>query len=204
MNREILAPGIFVYNVSEKINNLFVNQIEDAIGDKLKPATVVNVDDLYQAQLMKQYRSCFDWILPDHLLELPEDNKESLLLKSFKDIAEECIQDFRGYFSTEEVIGGGWIILKYGYEDKFDWHVDAGNRYPRNISATIYFNDNYEGGEIEFKHFNISYKPKAGDIMVFCSDYPYMHRVTPVKSGLRYAAVNWYRYKTRPLEYTGE
>lgn len=199
--RQILAPGIFIYNVSDKINNDFISNIENTIGDKLKPATVVDVDNNKEA-LAKQYRSCYDHILPNqYLVDMP-DHPEAKLLKEIKDATDHHFDDFKNYYSIEKTIDtGGWIVLKYGYQDKFDWHIDSGNRYPRNISATLYFNDNYEGGLIEFKHFNISYKPNAGDLMIFASDYPYMHRVTPVTSGTRYAAVNWYRYATRPAYY---
>jgi predicted 2-oxoglutarate/Fe(II)-dependent dioxygenase YbiX len=72
--------------------------------------------------------------------------------------------------------------------------------FPRTVSLSFYVNDDFDGGEIEFQHFNISHKPTAGDIILFSSSYPYMHRVKPVTDGTRYAIVNWYRYKGFPLK----
>jgi hypothetical protein len=58
------------------------------------------------------------------------------------------------------------------------------------ITCTIYFNDDYEGGEIDFAMGDklVKYKPEAGDLLVFPSghpDYltedgmPYLHGVMP-------------------------
>jgi hypothetical protein len=201
LSKQIIAPGIIIYNIADEINSSFIEKIEDKIGMYLKPATIVDVENNVEA-LAQQYRSCYDHLLANMFLETDPEGDQAKLLKEIKDAADKYIEDFKQHYSVEKTIDtGGWIILKYGYQDKFDWHIDAGNRYPRNVSATLYFNDDYEGGLIEFKHFNISYKPKAGDLMVFASDYPYMHRVTPVTSGTRYAAVNWYRYASRPPQY---
>ena len=56
-------------------------------------------------------------------------------------------------------------------------------------------NDDFEGGELQFKEFDLKIKPEAGDIIVFCSGFPYMHQVAPVTMGIRYAVVKWYEYK---------
>lgn len=62
------------------------------------------------------------------------------------------------------------------------------------ITTTMYFNDDYEGGEIIFKDENnlLKYKPEAGDLLVFPSGHPsvlmegekpIMHGVNPIKKG---------------------
>lgn len=55
------------------------------------------------------------------------------------------------------------------------------------ITFTIYLNDDYEGGEVEFideaKNELISYKPRAGDITVFPSGLPFWHAAKSVKAG---------------------
>jgi predicted 2-oxoglutarate/Fe(II)-dependent dioxygenase YbiX len=76
----------------------------------------------------------------------------------------------------------------------FHDHFDHASMYPRIVSASLFLNDDFEGGEFVFKEFNLTIKPKTGDILVFSSSFPYMHRVNPVKTGIRYAAVKWYEY----------
>ena len=51
----------------------------------------------------------------------------------------------------------------------------------------LYVNDNYEGGEIYYVNQGISYKPKAGDLIVHSSEEKCRHGVSSVNSGTRYA-----------------
>lgn len=199
ITKQEIAPGIIVYNFRDYFSNDFVNDIEAAIGDKFHPSEVVISAEDLSTSISSQYRNCSDYLLNDSLP--PEDQSlEKELLNKIKSVGEKAVGDFVHHYAVEPLAETGWIVLKYGHLEKFDWHTDAGQKYPRNVSATIYFNDDYEGGEIEYKHFDISYKPKSGDVIVFGSDFPYLHRVIPVKSGIRYAAVNWYRYATHPKE----
>lgn len=54
------------------------------------------------------------------------------------------------------------------------------------FSLVTYVNDDYEGGEISFPDHNITLKPKAGSLIMFPSQLPFIHEVKPIKSGIRY------------------
>jgi hypothetical protein len=84
-------------------------------------------------------------------------------------------------------------ILKYGVGQKFTNHIDDHPDYHRRVSTLYYLNDNYQGGEINFPRFNLSFKPKANQMIVFPSTYVYNHSVSPVTEGERYAVVSWLR-----------
>lgn len=74
------------------------------------------------------------------------------------------------------------------------------------ITCTIYFNDDYEGGEIDFAMGEklVKYKPTAGDMLVFPSghpDYltedgkPYLHGVMPsYKNNKFLSRMYWQKY----------
>lgn len=70
-----------------------------------------------------------------------------------------------------------------------DWHDHRSSEPgPKQIlTYTIYLNDNYDGGEINFIDEEgskaITYKPKRGDITVFPSGKPYWHGAKAVTSG---------------------
>lgn len=74
------------------------------------------------------------------------------------------------------------------------------------ITALTYFNDDYEGGEIDFivDGEAYMYKPEAGDYLIFPSGHPdiltkegqvYLHGVMPVKGEKKYISrMYWMKY----------
>lgn len=83
----------------------------------------------------------------------------------------------------------------YHENDHYDWHVDTGSAYlkqkERKISFSLILNDNYKGGELEFKNSdeNISLDLNKGDMVTFPSFLE--HRVKPVLNGIRISLVGW-------------
>ena len=75
------------------------------------------------------------------------------------------------------------------------------------ITCTIYFNDDYEGGEVDFAMGDklVKYKPEAGDLLVFPSghpDYlteegmPYLHGVMPSYNKNKFLSrMYWQKYQ---------
>jgi hypothetical protein len=51
---------------------------------------------------------------------------------------------------------------------------------------------NYVGGEISFPYANIVYRPQAGDLLMFPSNYLGTHEVLQCKAGERYAYIGYY------------
>ena len=198
--KKIIVPGIIVYNVGLETSKNLIDSIEGFVGDRWEPGAIVNVNEKGKGEVDMQHRKCGTYGIPNGFLDLPTNTPEKEILTKIKNDIDPCLTDYTQEYMIEPLIDNGWIMLKYESSDKFEWHIDAGQKYPRNVSITYYLNDDYEGGLIEYRHFGISYKPKAGDIIIFGSDYPYMHRVTPVTDGTRYALVNWYRYKHHPRE----
>lgn len=193
MEKTILAPGIILYRTGKTHADFLLEQTKTSIGDMWKTASGVNTETLKEEFV--ESRKCYDFPLFYY-------DQMGVELKSLyfgiDSWINEKVNDFVSTYSIEKVEKGPYIFLKYGETDKFDWHIDDGNKFPRTVSVSAYLNDDYEGGEIEFKHFGISHKPKAGDIIVFGASFSYLHRVKPVKSGTRYAVVNWYRYNGYP------
>jgi hypothetical protein len=84
-----------------------------------------------------------------------------------------------------------YSCLKYGPGKEYKSHYDTGTYLGRIISAIVYLNDNYEGGELEFVNFGIKIKPKAGMLILFPSNFAYRHIAHPVIDGTKYAFVTW-------------
>lgn len=68
------------------------------------------------------------------------------------------------------------------------------------LAAITYFNSsvenideiNFTGGEIHFPYIDVTYKPKAGDILMFPGNYMCTHQVFGVKEGNRYAYLEYF------------
>ena len=72
------------------------------------------------------------------------------------------------------------------------------------VTAVFYLNENYEGGEVEFRFVedeslenvleDYTYKPSAGDVVVFLSGHPHYHGVRAVTSGEKYIIRTYWRF----------
>ena len=67
------------------------------------------------------------------------------------------------------------------------------NFYRLNISALMYLNNNYEGGEIAFPEYDFTLKPEPGDLVIFPSNH--RHLITKVLgSNHRYTMPIWFTF----------
>ena len=102
---------------------------------------------------------------------------------------------------TKSMFVGGYdssySLLKYvpgtiGYswhnDFLFDDFSDRGGC--RTVTWLFYINDNYKGGETEFK-FGRKIKPEQGKLVFFPSTWCMVHRGRPVKEGEKYLGVGW-------------
>jgi hypothetical protein len=102
--------------------------------------------------------------------------------------------------NEEEKVG-----MRYHSDYIREHHHTPGYKFV--ITCTIYFNDDYEGGEIDFAMGDklYKYKPEAGDLLVFPSghpDYlteegkPYLHGVMPSYNNSKFLArMYWQKYQ---------
>lgn len=82
-------------------------------------------------------------------------------------------------------------MLRYSGGQHYKAHADGFSDTKRTVSAIIYLNDDFDGGEIEFINFGIKIKPKPGMLLLFPSNYAYSHIAHPVTNGTKYAIVTW-------------
>jgi hypothetical protein len=123
--------------------------------------------------------------------------------------------------SLDNWIYEGWNVGKYQArtEDEMAmaYHTDYQREYTHNpgskfiITAVFYLNDNYSGGDVAFKFLDnedvsilkeeYTYKPQAGDIVIFLSGHPHYHGVKAVTEGEKYIIRTYWRhdYPGHPL-----
>lgn len=194
MSKE-LAPGIIVYQSNDlKIQEWF-SILKEYSEPLLNYGTVLaKNNDGYYSTVSLDHRRC-KIFSKNELSACHIDDPLNILANEVEDFMESQVKKFCSRYQAHNVIKNhDAIFLRYEDGDFFKDHNDDCPTYHRTVSCVLYFNDNYNGGEICFKYFNIEYKPKQGDCIVFSSAFPYMHSVNQISNGIRYAAVNWYKY----------
>lgn len=62
------------------------------------------------------------------------------------------------------------------------------------VAAVLYFNDDFDGGEIYFPKFDIRIKPEPGMLVGFPASHHYLHGVAKVENGNRYIQTSFWPY----------
>lgn len=198
MKKEEIAPGIVVYSHVIPDSKTLYMDIEEGIVSANLQWSAASVKETSEPCVNTKTRDTqligvayFGGIQDVSLISnMPETffaSLNNLFFENFDPIEKDYMNTYG--------IGSDWHdsygILKYGAGQQFTNHIDDHPSYHRRVSTVYYLNDNYLGGEIKFPRFNITFKPKANQMIVFPSTYVYNHSVSPVIEGERYAVVSW-------------
>jgi predicted 2-oxoglutarate/Fe(II)-dependent dioxygenase YbiX len=147
------------------------------------------------------------------------DEKYFAFFKACEDVLYKCMIRYVEFFPM--MLPCLWWrtqghIVAYSKGSRFGKHCDNDVNYQpgaepdqqlaiRNVlGGLIYFNNSvssidemknkndYVGGEIFFPYANFTYSPKAGDVIMFPSNYLGTHKVFECKEGERYAYVGYF------------
>lgn len=102
---------------------------------------------------------------------------------------DHCLRHYESLWYLKMHYKEAFNFVKYLPGKYFKLHGDHGPYYACTVSAVVYLNDDYEGGEIEFPRQGLVVKPQAGDIIMFPSNYVYEHASLEVFSGVKYSVV---------------
>ena len=103
---------------------------------------------------------------------------------------------------TDVLCGEPLQVLRYGETQEYRPHFDAiaGMDNPRVLTALVWLNDDYSGGETRFDGLGIAERGGAGDLILFANtladgspDPRMRHSGAPVTSGVKYMASRWIR-----------
>lgn len=207
MEKEELAPGIILYsdtilNHEEVFYNLQEATENDSVISWGQPLIVRDGKAIVDYNQRKVDVIGISFEQSKEIILDPVDPIESFKNKlgnMFYVSFQPFIDDYKkshGLGTTGTHLEGwqdSYQLLRYGKGNFFNNHFDDSVQHHRRVSIVYYLNDNYIGGEITFNRFNITYKPKANDLLIFPSSYVYTHSVSEVTEGTRYALVTWLR-----------
>lgn len=119
----------------------------------------------------------------------PSPEKE-LIGAMLNQIFSSCNQD---YFQFKLSIITEPLLLEYGPDGFYDWHLDLGPglHSTRKLSCVILLSDpkDYEGGRLQLIKAENELPNEQGTVIVFPSFL--LHRVAPVLSGTRWTIAVW-------------
>ena len=103
---------------------------------------------------------------------------------------------------TDVACGEPLQVLRYGRTQEYRPHFDAiaGMDNPRELTALVWLNDDYSGGETRFDALGLAERGGTGDMLLFANTLPdgspdprTRHSGAPVTSGVKYMASRWIR-----------
>jgi prolyl 4-hydroxylase len=109
---------------------------------------------------------------------------------------------------TDPAQGEPLQVLRYRGGQQYRAHLDAvaGEANQRILTALVYLNDGYLGGETKFLKTGLSFSGAKGDALIFANALPdgrcdsdALHAGLPVRSGEKYLASRWIR--ARPFTF---
>jgi len=196
-NSRILFPGLEVFSVDAGRCDEYLSLVKQYVDPLMKPGTSYRKNNeslLFEGGLFLEHRKCHTFETR-RLNELPKNDllksSTELIAKEMLDLSNYFIKKYTDYDLVEK---HDVHLIRYTNGDYFTLHADDRPVAPRTVSATLYLNDEYSGGEICFQHLNVNYRPKKGDCLIFSSSFPYSHYVKEITGGVRYVVVNFYSY----------
>ena len=191
--KEELAPGIVKYKIAKESARILKGLVQNSMFKQWKQANIL--DDNNELNLNRDARNCFNYFITDKEFTCHPQDPIRRAAESLQTGLDAIVEDFRDKYNIVPLKSNDTVLMRYEEDNKFHYHIDDHPQFPRVVSISMFLNDDYEGGVLDFKHFGLRIVPEAGDIIVFCSGFPYMHQVEPVTRGIRYAVVKWYEYK---------
>lgn len=186
-----LLPSVWVYEQQfvnpSKVYKTIENLIESNISLNWKWAKT----GLLQDSLQDSYRTNQEFSITAHIDNPSIKELDNLIFQGITD----CVKQYSENYKIGTLSDEGYNVLKYENGTHYKAHFDCGGAHSnRVVSILVYLNDDYVGGELEFTNFNFKYKPKAGDIILFPSNYTFEHTAHPVTEGIKYCVVSWMAY----------
>ena len=110
----------------------------------------------------------------------------------------DCLRSYVDEFDilASFTLVGWWLkaqLTRKG-EGYHAWHFESASFFAtrRVLAWSIYLNDDYQGGELEFLYYGRRLKLGEGDIVIFPAAFTHAHRGNMVLGGEKLLLTGWY------------
>jgi hypothetical protein len=210
MKTEILSDprlGVIVYKNAIAKELDIINRLESTIGNSTTMPFMWCEALVGYSQKMPEYRDCVDCKIGqvhiDNLHHYPQFAELKNIYNDTANAIRACMTDYQSRYNINMEYMEAINFIRYGENQHFQVHTDHGFSYTCTVSSVVYFNDEYEGGELWFPYLDLTFKPEAGDIVMFPSTFIYAHAARPVTSGVKYSGVTMFDYNDRNHDIKG-
>jgi predicted 2-oxoglutarate/Fe(II)-dependent dioxygenase YbiX len=142
------------------------------------------------------------------------NGKDKELISTLQQAMHRCVVEYCKVFPVviENIrwVTNGYII-KYENGQSIGPHSDCNIAYAEDnvtpintipiyniLTVGAFLNEDFVGGDISYRPWGITTKPKTGSVLVYPSSYMGCHEVSPVTEGERYAYLRWYGHGEPP------
>ncbi len=191
-----LAYGINLYK-----NTISKDQCSSLIIDLENELSGSGAFSWDQSEEEQSLRAVLEFPMDKNILDTRTEQSKglySIYSLVFK-VIKKCIDDYANSWEIGINHYAPLNFVKYSYPNNyFGLHIDHGPSTVRTVSAILYLNDDYEGGELHFPRIDgLNIKPETGDIIVFPSTYTYQHESIPLLQGTKYVVLAFTDFEER-------
>ena len=122
----------------------------------------------------------------------PETELSKFFTKTIRNPIEEVSEDYRHEYLIPTAVHEAYSLLKYLEQSEYKPHFDHGPDNRRVYSMVSFLSTPEEGGQLEFPLFDVTVEAVCGRVLLFPSNFPYMHVAHPVTRGVKHSLVTWY------------
>jgi hypothetical protein len=137
---------------------------------------------------------------PYETLEFGQDAEIISIMKAYRNKAALLLEET---FDCEVALSTIAGLTKFKTGQNLNEHADKVCASWRDLSTSLYYNEDFEGGELYFSQYDVTFKPKAGMMIYFPAGANYQHGVSYVTSGTRYATTTFWKVeKWNSIQYS--
>jgi 2OG-Fe(II) oxygenase superfamily len=193
MNVENPALCISVYHdvFTELQSKTFISKLEEEVSSEWSELKWGS--SLVGGGQSSKYRTSLTCSMIPLMKPYPETELSNYFTHNIRNPIEVAAEDYRSQFLVPSGFHEAYQLLKYFPQSEYHTHIDHSRDNARVFSMVSCVQSPESGGELEFPFFNLKIPMKTGIVILFPSNFPYIHTANPVEDGIKYSLVTWYQ-----------
>lgn len=173
-----LGPALLAFDLDEAVAAQLMVVFAGLAEERWSRSMVIGEDDAHPSRTSQH-------------VSLAGDDLRGTRLQ-VRAILDASLRAYNRRFRTGATTTESVNLLRYRPGETYSPHVDSRWNAYRVVSALVYLNPSqYEGGETRFTLFDVDVKPDRPAVVLFPSNYAYIHEARPVITGTKYVLVSW-------------